>query len=448
MGAGVRVVSARECLRGDQCKSTSAPQFRKGNVCRACESHERGERARAARAEPTPESVQGLDPWATSIEREVIAALCTHGSVASAAEALGMTVRLLRGHLQEVERRAAAQGYSPNNDMTKTVPEGFRIKGVSTYYDKNGNVRGQWVKSKSDEQAREEKLLDALASILEPLKGAVDPAPAPTHRNDELLAVYPMGDPHIGMHAWAKETGGHDFDLAIAERNLCAAVDHLVALAPPAKHALLIDLGDFFHADNLQGVTARSGHRLDVDTRLPKVHRVGIRILRYLIDKLLTKHELVTVICEVGNHDDMTSQMLALALEALYEREPRVTVDTSPAVYHYYRFGACLIGTTHGLVKKEKLGGIMATDRAREWGETLYRMWYTGHVHHDSVIELPGCKVESFRTLAPPDAYATAAGYRSGQDMKLDVWHARHGLVNRHVVGIRQVFEEIERKAG
>lgn len=39
----------------------------------------------------------------------------------------------------------------------------------------------------------------------------------------------------------------------------------------------------------------------------------------------------------------------------------------------------------------------------------------------------PGCVVESFRTLAAPDAYASGAGYRSGRDMKLDVIHRLWG---------------------
>jgi hypothetical protein len=247
-----------------------------------------------------------------------------------------------------------------------------------------------------------------------------------------------MGDPHLGMYAWAAETG-QDFDLQIAEHNLVAAVDHLVGLAPRAKQALIVNLGDFFHADNKQGTTT-GGTRLDNDTRWGKVLGVGIRTMRRCIDRALQKHEKVRVVCEIGNHDDHSAVMLAIALEMYYEREPRVEIDTSPAKFHWYEFGANLIGITHGdTARFSELGGVMACDQPEAWGRTKHRYWYCGHVHHDSVKELHGVTVETFRTLAPKDKWHADKGYRSGQDMKLDVIHRLHGRQTRHVVGIRQL---------
>jgi hypothetical protein len=360
--------------------------------------------------------------------------------MAGAAEALGMSARRLRGLLSELERRAASRGWAPASDMTKPQPDGFHVKGVSTFYGADGELRGQWVKTSRDPDQRLQALMDAIQRVAEPFTGLADPVrPAAAHDAD-LLAVYPMGDPHLGMYAWSRETG-NDFDLDIAERNLVTAVDHLVSLAPPAAEALVVNLGDFFHADNASNQTARSHHTLDVDTRWSKVLGVGIRTMRRCIDRALEKHARVTVICEIGNHDDHSAVMLALCLANYYEREPRVTIDTSPAKFHWYRFGRCLLGVTHGdTVKAEKLPGIMACDRAAEWGETTHRKFYTGHVHHDSLKEYPGVTVETFRTLAARDAWHHGAGYRSERDMKCDVWHREWGLVNRHIVGIRQIW--------
>ena len=81
----------------------------------------------------------------------------------------------------------------------------------------------------------------------------------------------------------------------------------------------------------------------------------------------------------------------------------------------------------------------MATDRAKDWGETEYRYWATGHIHHDTLKEYPGVKVESFRTIAAKDAYATWNGYRSGQDSKAIVYHKDFGEVERHTVNLRMV---------
>jgi hypothetical protein len=167
--------------------------------------------------------------------------------------------------------------------------------------------------------------------------------------------------------------------------------------------------------------------------------------MRRCIDRALERHNIVRVINEIGNHDDHSAIMLAICLANFYEREPRVIVDTSPNRFHWYRFGANLIGTTHGhSVKAADLPGIMANDRPKDWGETKYRFWYTGHVHHDQLKEYRGCTVETFRTLAAADAWHNSQGYRSGRDMKLDVIHRERGRICRHVVGIADLRPEVE----
>ncbi len=386
-------------------------------------------------------------PFATPRQRDFINAILQYKDVAAAAEACGVSPHRLRGALSEARQRAARRGWSPADDMKATVPEGYHVKGVSTYYridEKTGQMipRGQWVKSKKDEEHKITQLLDAVQNIAEPFKGCSIPWAAPEKTAEQLLCVYPMGDPHLGMFAWHQETG-RDFDLDIAERNLVRAVDQLVGLAPPAKEALIINLGDFFHSDSLDNRTRISGNPLDVDSRWPKVLSVGIRTMRRCIDRCLEKHEIVHVICEIGNHDDHSSIMLAICLREYYSNNERVKIDTSPSAFHWHRFGENLIGVTHGhRTKARDLPGIMASDRKKDWGETTFRYFYTGHVHHDSTKEYPGCIVETFRTLAPQDAWHHREGYRSDQDMKCDVLHAKFGRINRHIVGIRQIWPD------
>lgn len=406
--------------------------------------------AREARAhgyEPAAERIASAAAYGTPMQRASADAFVRAGSLAAAAAELQLTPEQLRAHLSELERKAARAGWSPAHDMTKQVPAGYRVKGVSTFYGRDGDIRGQWVKSAADPENKVAALLEAVAAAMEPLRGVIDPTPAPATAREsiqgypacDLLNVIPMGDPHFGMFAWAAETGDN-FDLKIAERDLIDAVDHLVELAPPADECLIINLGDFYHSDNSSNQTARSHNALDVDGRWAKVLKIGVNAMRRCIERALERHARVRVICEIGNHDDHSSQMLALCLASCYEREPRVNIDTSPAKFHWHRFGKNLIGTTHGdTVKAERLGAIMANDRARDWGETLHRRWYTGHVHHDSLKEFPGVIVESFRTLAARDAWHSGAGYRSGRDLKLDVLHREHGQITRHIIGVPQL---------
>ena len=320
----------------------------------------------------------------------------------------------------------------------KGAPLGFSLKGVTTHVNSDGEIISQYIKTKQD-QVDPELVLRVFKDAITaepPRARTLVPPPSREPLRTDLMCVYPMGDPHIGLLSWGKETG-EPFDLAIAERNLTGAVDKLVHLAPASETALIVNLGDFFHADNMDARTWRSGHKLDVDSRWAKVLRIGINIMNRIVDRALEKHAKVRVINEIGNHDDHSAIMLSLCMEQRWLGNPRVEIDISPQPFHYHRFGSVFIGTHHGnLVKPDKLGGVMATDRAREWGETKFRYWLTGHVHHESKKEFPGYLWETFRTLAARDAYAHSSGYRSQRSMVCDVHHVDQGRVLRHEVGV------------
>lgn len=375
-----------------------------------------------------------LKQYATPRQLEILEAIEKHGSQGKAAKALGIVRGTLFKSVQSVKKRAAKAGYSPEHDMTRTVPDGFLVRGVSTMYDKNGRIAAQWVKSAIDRERQEAIMREAFEAMAEALP-RVESRPEPsTDFDSKLMACYPIGDAHIGMLSWPEETG-EDWNLEIAERMHCTAMAHLVEAAPRSEEAVIINLGDWFHSDNLEGVTTRSGHVLDMDSRYAKMARVGIKIMRQCIDSALKKHKRVRVINAVGNHDDTGALMLSICLANVYENEPRVHIETSPSAFHYFRHGKCLVGVHHGhSTKADRLPGVMATDRAKDWGETTSRMWWVGHIHHQSLKDYAGCTVESFRTLAAKDAYAHWGGYRAPRDMKCIVLHSEWGEVARHTV--------------
>jgi hypothetical protein len=135
-----------------------------------------------------------------------------------------------------------------------------------------------------------------------------------------------------------------------------------------------------------------------------------------------------------GNHDPHSSFALALALDAFFSNNDRVSVDLSPGLFKYLRFGQVLIGSHHGhAAKMSNLPAIMACDRAQDCGVTRWRHWYCGHVHHKQVDkEHPGVMIETFRTLAAKDAWHAGQGYRSGRDMTCIVHHRDFGEIERH----------------
>lgn len=387
------------------------------------------------------------------------------------AEALGISLQQVQRRL-DAARHLAQQGeYEP----AKPVPEGLTLKGTSALYDADGNVRQLWNKTKVQgrevedtvqladpkkiikvstnydaqgrvaqqwvqerpEDAEREKLWTRFAhELAEPLP-QYEPTPPPSIEfSDDLMNFIPFGDPHFGMYSWAEETG-QDFDLDIAKRDLCGAVDFLVSQAPLARRCVIANLGDFFHADNLEGVTPEHRNILDMDTRLPKVVRVGVAAMRQAIRTALQRHEVVEVVNARGNHDPMLSMALSIMLAHVYENEPRVIIHDQPTMRHYITHGKVLLGVTHGNRTKDRdLPGIMAAEQPQAWGASRHRRWYRGHHHQDAVSEFNGCTVEQVRTLAPGDAYAVGGGWLSGRDMKLIVFHAEHGEVSRTTCSI------------
>lgn len=317
--------------------------------------------------------------------------------------------------------------------------DGMFVKGRSVLLDSEGKVKLQWVKTdnKFDAESMKEIVADLCADLPTLPKIRYQPTKPKT---SDLLTVYPMGDPHFGLYAWNEETEGGDFDLGIAERDFCDAMERLVDHAPASEEALIINLGDFFEADTMAGVTLRSHNKLDTDTRWLKVLRTGIRALLRCVQCALEKHKRVTVICAIGNHDDHSAMFLMTVLSHLFEKEPRLTILDAPTIKHYYQFHKVLIGVHHGhSIKMHELVLQMPYDRPKEFYESPFRYWWTGHIHQDSKKEIQGVIVESARTLAARNAWAASHGYRAGRDAKAVVYHKDFGEVERHTVSVDMI---------
>ena len=382
---------------------------------------------------------EALKQYATATQQRYIDAVNQNRSFAKAARALGMGVSTVRDAIYAVEEKAALCGYAPEHGMTHTAPAPFVVKGVSTYYNAAGEQTGQWVKTRLDESQVEQVIRDFVRSVMDEAKGKSRLVEPPKHTNADLLAVYPMGDPHFGMYAWKAEAG-QDFDSEIAKQLTIAAVDRLVASAPPAETAIFLPLGDLMHADDTKNRTPQSGNALDVDTRHRRVMAIALNAMKHAIYRLLEKHKKVIARFVEGNHDPHAAFAIALALSEHFSNNERVTIDLSPSLFWYYRFGKVLIGATHGdKAKGRDLLGVMASDRAEDWGQTKFRYFYHGHLHERGEKEMPGVRIEWFRTLAPLDAWAAGEGYRTGRDMYCIVHHKQYGEIERHRCDIAMI---------
>lgn len=321
---------------------------------------------------------------------------------------------------------AARQGFAPDSDMTHVVPSPFVVKGVSTYYDKDGNRGGQWVKSALDAKRVDAAMRAAVEALAAELPRA-KPIRSPKHTLDDLCTLYTLTDCHVGMKAWAPETGA-DWDLDIAERVLTGAIDYLIDASPRASTCILNQLGDWLHFDSLASITPTSGHLLDADSRFPKVVSVATRILRYAIDRLLLKHAAVIVLMAEGNHDMASSVWLRHIFGLLYENEPRVKVMDSELPYYVHAHGKTMLAFHHGHLKKnDQLPLLFAAQYPKEWGAAEKRYCHTGHRHHVEEKEHSGMTVIQHATIAARDAYAARGGWIAERKIKAITYHFEHG---------------------
>lgn len=355
---------------------------------------------------------------------EAVQALQEHGSQSAAANALGIA----RTTFQDRLRMAARRGIAPGHWESGTAP-GFSIGKVTIQRGPSGQVERTWERQHPEAEASQAAFDAAIRDLCERIP-PLPVIPAPRSVDNDYLNLFPMGDPHFGLRSWRPETG-EDFNLEKAEAMTFGAIDRLVARVPPAGTGLLLNLGDYFHADDSSNRTPRGQNQLDVDGRFQKIASVGFRAMVRCIERMLETHDKVIVRNNPGNHDPHQARMLNIAVEARFHDNPRVFVDPSPSVFYYYRFGKTLIGSTHGDgAKLADLPLIMARDAKHDWAASDFRVWHVGHFHHNQKLaqkDLVGCEVETHRTLAAGDAWHHGQGYRSLRDMKVISYHRELG---------------------
>jgi hypothetical protein len=374
----------------------------------------------------------GLKQFATDRQAQIIDAINEHDSWRYAAKALGVHEGTINSAMRAVRKKAAIQGYAPEADMHVVIPSPFVVKGTSTLY-KDGVPKLQWVKTRLDDQLKEDAIRAAYDSMADELP-RLSPIPKPIIAHEKLCNLYTITDFHLGMLSNEKESGA-DWDLKIAEKLLVDCFEQMIVSTPHASVAFINQLGDFLHSDGIMPVTPTSGHIVDQDGRFAKIVTVALRVLRRVIDIALMRHEKVVVLMAEGNHDITSSIWLRVMFKALYENEPRVQVIDSDLPYYQYQHGQTMLAFHHGhLSKNDSLPLLFASQFPKVWGNTTKRYCHTGHRHHVEEKEHSGMKVIQHATLSARDAYASRGGWLSEREATAITYHSEFGQVARTTV--------------
>lgn len=304
-----------------------------------------------------------------------------------------------------------------------------------------GLVSHGWMKSdegsfffKSNPEISQDQFVDIIKGVFD---GEIERPSAHFKYSSEtvssdLMTKYVIADFHLGMLAWAEESG-EDWDMTIAMKTFTETMETVIQSTPASGKALIVNLGDFFHNNDSKGITPMSGHILDMDSRAPKIAAMGIRAMRYLLERAAEKHGSVDYVSVAGNHDIDQSYWLNLALMEAYSDHPAINIIWNPAPFYAYEFGLNMIGMAHGdRTNFNRLAFAMADNHSEMWGRTKFRVLDTGHVHHQREQDIGGVLVRSHRTMAAKDAYAAKGAYSAHRRMSAYTYHKTQGeiLVN------------------
>ena len=383
-----------------------------------------------------------LTEFCTKRQREIILACIEYPTKQAAADSLGISRSTLRNAVKGVEKKAALAGIAPERDVNHRTMEGFNTKFVTSRFDGEGNLQGQYVRQEREKFDLDAMLEDFRDGLKDELKGLHKPVAAPSETLDKLMCCYMIGDHHLGMYAWSKQTGEDSYDTDIGVALLEGAIDSLVARSPNARAGLLVNLGDFFHSNNIKSETG-SGTPLDSDGRYGRTVRMGVNLLKRIVVRLLEKHEVVTVLNVRGNHDPDAALWLNEALKMYFGDDPRVIIPDNYSKFTHLEFGNSLIVTHHGdKITPQRIYESVTRKLAVEWGRSKYRFGWLGHLHHKEAKEIGGMMFEQWNVLASPDAWHSGSGFGSSRSMTCVVLSEEYGEDSRVIINPERIQSE------
>lgn len=388
-----------------------------------------------------------IDFAKTPIQKEV-AGYLDKGITSSRkiAKEIGKDDGWVRRAAKAVRERAEKKGYDPAHGINRPIDRDSRLQ-LSGMSDMRENELGKpiWYKFNADADEIHRQILRAAKAITEDQE-PFPVIPTPQHNpNTDIIPWYNIGDAHLGLLAHESQVG-HNFNLDIGERELHHAMCELIDRTEPCERCVVQDMGDGTHYENESATTAHSGHPLDAAAPIADVIEVYARTLKRIIDKALSRHLNVDVIINQGNHSRVNDLWMAVHLRHMYSNNERVNILDNRSVFIPYRMGNTFVLCHHtDKCKPQALAGVMASDFAQDWGETLYHYIDGGHVHHrQTAKELNGAIYESWNQLAPSDKYAHDGGWRSRQLLTCVLRSKTYGEKGRIAITAEEVKDRID----
>jgi len=363
--------------------------------------------------------------------QEAVDAVREHGTKADAARALGMNAHTFKTRYKRACDEGLHLSSGAQQAMNNAGLRGNEAKGgwIHNYDPETGNKTGttRWLAENPETSE------DVLARMRAAFEGMMPMAPVarPESTVADLCNVLPLFDVHWGMAAWGEETGGQDYDLALARDDLMRGMGKVLSRAPRADTCVLLLGGDFLHADDDKAQTPGSKHPLDVSARMFMSIDTGIAVIKYAVTRALEHHERVVVRVLRGNHDPNSHRAIAFALREWLALNDRASIDMTPSELFEFQWGRTAIFGQHGDRMTPTMLALKLADVCQFWTQCPHRYAYTGHKHKMAAERIGGLNWERLEPFAPTDDYG--ASWVNRRAMKLDTYDKRSGRVGASI---------------
>lgn len=330
-----------------------------------------------------------------------------------------------------------AEPFTREDVMTRDVDEladdAFQQRRQAIW---EGFEKKRWHQTKLDA----EKWNNLEQSFIQPLQdhlSSLVPAYEPPMLNlksprNPFAVVTSAGELHYGGSGWVVETG-ENFNRKEAEERLVYARTRLLEeVADRGKpDVFYYALGnDGMTIDNDHGGTTR-GTPQEIDGTAAQILSEGIDLM---IKDLECLRQVSPVIVKIvpGNHDRLLTLALAKSVEVWSKYVGDVTVEFSARSRTYASYGDTLMGFAHGdgALKPPQYMATMAKEEPGMWANTIYRAFFTGHLHHEVVRELVGGTHYQMSSLRGADRYHERNAYLSDAALSSYIVDRHRGVVS------------------
>ena len=292
--------------------------------------------------------------------------------------------------------------------------------------------------------------LDPLREVVEAVVGHAPPEKdedpwnldSPTN-GESYIALYQGSDLHYGLNVDSRFSQNEVYNRRIARARFLTGLHETIehgcrAYGAPPEYVLLYVGGDISHVDNIHSATSSMRHHQDMDGIPETLPQEITEMYIEAVDGLLQKGLKVYLTCVPGNHDEMMSRQMYVALWAAYRDHPDVRWGNASSSHAFVLYGdTAIVGHHgHGESKAVDLGATLESWLREKGHRARHRYAVTGNLHHLMTKEANGTILIQQPSPAASDRYHKLNGYDKSRAAVIGMYFGpEDGLLGIRYVG-------------